>query len=64
MEVGLDIVKDKLMEDNVFSPGGLASIARFTGIDFSAPIIEDLERKVALRRGQGKNLTNVQLATA
>ena len=47
--VGLDIVGDKLMEVNVFSPGGLGSAEKFTGVDFAAAIIEALEEKV--RRG-------------
>ena len=32
--VGLDIVGDKLMEINVFSPGGLGSAAKFEKVDF------------------------------
>ncbi len=44
--VGLDIVDDKLMEINVFSPGGLGSAQQHTGVDFTEAIIQDLERKV------------------
>src|SRR5690606_34951872 len=44
--VGLDIIKDKLMEINVFSPGGLGSAQHVTGIDFAEIVIRDLERKV------------------
>jgi glutathione synthase len=44
--VGLDIAGDKLMEINVFSPGGLAGSAHFTGVDFASMVIEALERKV------------------
>jgi glutathione synthase len=33
--VGLDIVEDKLMEINVFSPGGLGSSEHHTGVDFT-----------------------------
>jgi len=61
--VGLDIVGDKLMEVNVFSPGGLGSSAGLYGVDFTAAIIEDLERKVSLREHYGSVLTNRQLAT-
>ncbi|MFH8249061.1 glutathione synthetase [Microbacterium sp. B2969] len=61
--VGLDIVGDKLMEVNVFSPGGLGSCAALYGIDFAAAVIEDLERKTALRDHYGSTLSNVQLAT-
>ncbi len=44
--VGLDIVGDKLMEVNVFSPGGLGSAQEFEKVDFSRHVIEALERKV------------------
>lgn len=61
--VGLDIVKDKLMEINVFTPGGLGSAQAATGVDFAEVVIHDLERKVRCRRHYGRALTNVQLAT-
>jgi glutathione synthase len=61
--VGLDIVGDKLMEINVFSPGGLGSAARFEKVDFSHAVIEALERKVAARALGPGTLTNRQLAT-
>ena len=51
--VGLDIVGDKLMEINVFSPGGLGSASEFTGVDFADLVIEDLERKVEERGDAG-----------
>jgi glutathione synthase len=44
--VGLDIVGDKLMEINVFSPGGLGAAEEFEETDFTRVIIEALERKV------------------
>jgi glutathione synthase len=44
--VGLDIVGDKIMEINVFSPGGLGSAEEFEETDFTRPIIEAMERKV------------------
>ena len=44
--VGLDIVGDKLMEINVFSPGGLGSAQEFEKVDFTRHVIEALERKV------------------
>ena len=47
--VGLDIVGDKLMEVNVFSPGGLGSCQRLYGTNFAVPVITALERKVELR---------------
>lgn len=48
--VGLDIVGDKLMEINVFSPGGLGSAMSLYDVNFAPAIIADLERKVDTRR--------------
>ena len=61
--VGLDIVQDKLLEVNVFSPGGLGSSSQFADIDFSKVVIEDLERKVEYRKYYGDRMSNVELAT-
>lgn len=61
--VGLDIVDDKLMEINVFSPGGLGSAQKLTGIDFTRVVIEDLERKLTYRHYYGPQLQNVRIAT-
>lgn len=61
--VGLDIVEDKLIEINVFSPGGLGSSSEFAGVDFAAVVIEDLERKSQYRQYYGARVTNVELAT-
>ena len=61
--VGLDIVGDKLMEVNVFSPGGLGSCQSLYGVDFAPAIIEDLERTVAVRRHYKGRLLNANLAT-
>jgi glutathione synthase len=60
--VGLDIVGDKLMEINVFSPGGLGSAAKLEGVDFSHAVIESLARKVAARDRGKRSLSNRQLA--
>ena len=46
--VGLDIVGDKLMEINVFSPGGLGSAQKFERVNFAHAVIEGLERKGGL----------------
>ncbi len=61
--VGLDIVGDKLMEVNVFSPGGLGSCQSLYDENFSVAIIEDLERKMEIRRHYNGALENVSLAT-
>jgi glutathione synthase len=44
--VGLDIVDDKLLEINVFSPGGLGNAGRLENVDFTQSVIEALESKV------------------
>jgi glutathione synthase len=61
--VGLDILQDKLIEINVFSPGGLGSSSAFADLDFSKVVIEDLERKVEYRKYYGGRMNNVELAT-
>jgi glutathione synthase len=61
--VGLDIVGDKLMEINVFTPGGFGSTEAFTGINFADVVIADLERKVKLRAEHDGKLPNAEIAT-
>ena len=61
--VGLDIVGSKLMEVNVFSPGGLGSCQNLYDVNFAEPVIAALERKVALRPHYGRTLDNTRLAT-
>ena len=61
--VGLDIVGDKLMEINVFSPGGLGSAQKFTKINFNRYVIGALERKVGYMRSYGRNFDNVDMCT-
>jgi glutathione synthase len=47
--VGLDVIAGRLVELNVFSPGGLGSAQLVTGVDFSAAIVEALEQRAAAR---------------
>jgi glutathione synthase len=61
--VGLDIVGDKLMEINVFSPGGLGSARTVTGVSFTKPVIDALERKVQYAQFYRRNFSNVEMAT-
>ena len=61
--VGLDIVGDKLMEINVFSPGGLWHASEYEGVDFNVAVIEDLERKMFYRQHYGDSIDNKFLAT-
>ncbi len=61
--VGIDIVGDKLMEINVFSPGGLNVMSQMYGVDFSTEVVKSIERKVHYRDIYSKSLFNSQLAT-
>ena len=61
--VGLDVVGDKLMEINVFSPGGLGSAQTFTKINFSRYVVKALERKVNYVETYGRAFDNVALCT-
>ena len=61
--VGLDIVGDKLMEINVFSPGGLAGSSRLEDRNFCREVILALERKVDHMRNYPDNFDNLELAT-
>lgn len=61
--VRLDIVGKKLMEINVFSPGGLSSAQKFEGVNFSQAVLEALERKVEYMKYYRRNFDNVEMAT-
>jgi len=60
---GLDIVDDKLLEVNVFSPGGLNMVSKFEKEDFCTAMIEALEKKVAYKRYYMTNIDNVEMNT-
>ena len=60
--VGIDIVGDKILEVNVFSPGNLHSCSRLAGVDFSVPILDSIERKVAIAKQYAHRFDNTQLA--
>ncbi len=61
--VGLDIVGDKLMEVNVFSPGGLGSAQKFEKVNFAHAIIDALEQKTDYMSFYRRRFSNVQMAT-
>lgn len=61
--VGLDIVGNKLMEINVFSPGGLGSSQKFEKVNFTVAVIEALERKVQYMNYYERNFDNLEMAT-
>lgn len=61
--VGLDIVGNKLMEINVFSPGGFGSAQTFEKVNFSHAVIDSLEKKVEYMRYYNRNFDNDEMAT-
>jgi len=61
--VGLDIVGDKLMEINVFSPGGLNLAGDLYDVDFCTPVIVAIEKKVLYKKTYGDYITNSRIAT-
>lgn len=60
--VGLDVVGDKLMEVNVFSPGGLTSAGKLNDRDFATAIVRAIERKVEYRDDYPGSFSNAELA--
>lgn len=61
--VGLDIVGDKLLEINVFTPGGLQTIRELCDVDFCEDILDSLENKVEIRKTYRGALSNRILST-
>jgi glutathione synthase len=61
--VGLDIVAEKLMEINVFSPGGLHACENIENGKFSREIIRSLERKIELIKSYNYRFDNAEMAT-
>ncbi|HLS31433.1 MAG TPA: hypothetical protein VK021_11295, partial [Flavobacteriaceae bacterium] len=60
--IGLDIVKDKLIEINVLSPGGIDHSAITGMTDFTDTVIDAMERKVIYKK-KHDDLPNQVLAT-
>jgi glutathione synthase len=60
--VGLDVVGDKLMEINVFSPGGLGSAQKLTKVNFSRVVVDAMARKVDYMEFYGRNFGNVEMS--
>lgn len=61
--VGLDIIGTKLIEVNVFSPGGLLSAGKFSKYDYSEDLIQMLEHKIYLKKLYDGKISNCELAT-
>ncbi|MFH1359311.1 MAG: glutathione synthetase [archaeon] len=61
--VGLDVVGDKIIEINVFCPGGFENIEKVTGINFAEPVVDALERKVEYKDFYKGKFDNNEMAT-
>lgn len=61
--VGVDIVGDKVLEVNVFSPGNLNTCNKMAGVNFGITIIESIESKVKIQRENLTEFSNRMLAT-
>jgi len=59
---GLDIIGPKLIEINVFSPGGFYSACRLENTDFTELIIQSLQHKIYLKSLYQGKLSNNLLA--
>ena len=60
--VGVDIVGDKILEVNVFSPGNLQSCSKIAGVNFAEPIVASIERKLEIAREFSGAFNNKALA--
>lgn len=61
--VGLDIVKDKLIEINVLSPGGLDYCENINLPAFTDTVVAAIERKIEYKKHYNGSLSNRALAT-
>ena len=61
--VGLDLVGDKILEINVFTPGGLLTIGEMYGAAFVEGIVEALEAKLQISDHSAGTVSNRTLAT-
>ena len=60
--VGVDIVGDRILEVNVFSPGNLEGCSKLAGVDFAQPVLDAIERKVAIAAQYASAFDNRHLA--
>jgi glutathione synthase len=60
--VGLDIVGNKLMEINVFSPAGLDGLEKLEGVPFCQEVIHAIEQKVDYLQQNPQGFNNTEIA--
>jgi len=61
--VGLEIVDDKLVDIDIFSPDGLVTAQSFEKVNFCEAVIKALERKVDYMAYYRRQFDNVDMAT-
>lgn len=61
--VGIDIVGDKILEVNVFSPGNLQRCSVLAGVDFAVPVLAAIERKLEIAKDFAGAFDNRALAS-
>jgi len=61
--VGIDIVGDKILEVNVFSPGNLQRCSLLAGVNFAVPVLESIERKLEIAKDFSGGFNNRELAS-
>ena len=61
--VGLDLIGDKVLEINAFTPGGLCSVCDMYKVDFAESVVASLERKLQVRASYHGTIPNRALAT-
>jgi glutathione synthase len=54
--VGVDVVGDKILEINVFAPGGVHNINELYGVNVGVEVVADLEKRVAVRHAYSNTL--------
>lgn len=59
--VGADLVGDKVLEINVFAPGGIHNINELYGVNVAGAILDDLEQRVASRRAHAKEASPAEV---
>jgi glutathione synthase len=60
---GLQIVENKLIDMDVFSPGGLGNAQTFEKVNFTEAVIIAIERKVSYMEYYDRHFDNVDMAT-
>lgn len=58
--VGADLVGNKLLEVNVFCPGGINNINELYGINVGEAVIQDLEKRVRLKKAKASGIKLIQ----